>query len=194
MFSLIYNVKNGGNLPKGHEAFAKEVYARLQQCVLLQQIFLPHSDIHHAETTVFRDAVGFRELYESFGGDVALKESRNLELAQILNFAEAFFGNTQPINSFSLDEVTDSRRDEWLPIMHVGSNADYSQFADAIRRNRSEAFKAMQGLTKVWADRKPSFNDVLENEFSAFGAIKKESLIECHRKLLNPDNDPMALL
>lgn len=194
MFSLIYNVKNGGNLPKGHEAFAKEVYARLRRCVLLQQIFLPHSDIHHDETTVFHSAVDFRGLYKFFGGDVSLKDRRNVELAQILDFAEAFFDGKEPEVSFSLDEVADDPRDAWLPDMHVGVRADYSQFADDIRRVRGEVHEAMKNLAQSWAENKPSFDDILESEFAAFGPTKKASLAQRFQKVLNPEPDPMALL
>lgn len=119
MFSLIYNVKNDGNLPLGHEAFAKEVYARLRLCVQLHQIFLPHSYIHHDETTIFNRVTDLRMLYEFFGGNVSLKDHRSVELAQILGFTEAFYDGKEPEISRSLDEVTDSSRDDWLPDMSV---------------------------------------------------------------------------
>jgi len=194
MFSLIYNVKNNGNLPLGHEAFAKEVYDLLKCCVRLQQIFLPHSDIHHDETTVFHSATDFRMLYEFFGGNVTLKDHGSIELVQILEFLKAFFDNKEPEISFSLDEVTDSSRDEWLPDMHVGVRADYSQYADGIRIFRGEVHEGMKNLAETWAEKKPSFEDVLENEFAAFGRVKKTSLEECRLKVSNPMSNPMYLL
>lgn len=126
MFSMIYNVKNEGNLPKGHEAFAKEVYALLRRCVLLQQVVLPHSDIHHNETTVFHSPIDLRGMYEFFGGDVSLMDSRDVELLQDIQFAKAYFDGKEPELSLNLDAIADSRRNEWLPDMHIGVPADYS--------------------------------------------------------------------
>ena len=195
MFSLIYNVKNDGKLPKGHEAFAKEVYELLRRCVLLQQIILPHSDIHHDETTVFHSPIDLRGLYQFFGGDVSLRDRRDVELAQNIKFAEAFFDGKEPEVTFDLDEVADSDRDNWLPDMHVGVRADYSQFADNIRKVRGETHDALKRLAKTWADTKPSFKDVLEREFLSIGPSKKEAFARWFERVIHPDpSDPLALL
>jgi hypothetical protein len=154
MFSMIYNVKNDGNLPKGHEGFAKEVYTLLRRCVLLQQVFLPHSDIHHDETTVFHSPIDLRGLYEFFGGDVSLMDSRDVELLQDIQFAKAHFDSAEPAVSLDLDEITDSRRNEWLPDMHVDVRADYSQFAEQIRTVRDEVHDAMKQLADTWLRRR----------------------------------------
>lgn len=195
MFSMIYNVKNDGNLPKGHEGFAKEVYALLRRCVLLQQIFLPHSDIHHDETTVFHSPIDLRGLYEFFGGDVSLMDSRDVELLQDIQFAKAFFDAAEPAVSLDLDEIADRRRNEWLPDMHVGVRADYSQFADHIRTVRGEVHDAMKQLADTWLEKKVTFADVLESEFSAIGPTKKQAFAKWFEEVSNPDpNDPLALL
>lgn len=195
MFSLIYNVKNDGNLQKGHEAFAKEVYDLLRRCVLLQQIFLPHSDIHHDETTVFHSPIDLRGLYEFFGGDVSLRDGRDVELSQTLTFARAFFDDEEPEMSFDLDEVTDSNRDDWLPDMHISVRADYSQFADEIRRVRGDTHEAMKHLADSWAEKKPAFDEVLEREFMLIGQSKKEAFSRWLQAVSNPDpSDPLALL
>jgi hypothetical protein len=195
MFSLIYNVKNDGNLPKGHEAFAKEVYLLLRRCVLLQQIILPHSDIHHDETTVFHSPIDLRGLYQFFGGDVSLRDRRHVELGQNIKFAEAFFDGKEPEVIFDLDEVADSDRDNWLPHMHVGVRADYSQFADNIRKVRGEAHEEMKRLAQTWADTKPSFRDVLESELVSIGPNKKEAIARWFVRAIYPDpSDPLALL
>lgn len=194
MFSMIYNVKNQGNLPKGHEAFAKEVYALLRRCVLLQQVFLPHSDIHHDETTVFHSPIDLRGLYEFFGGDISLMDSRNVELMQDIQFANAYFDSAEPAISFDIDEIADSRRNEWLPDMHVGVRADYSQFADHIRTVRGEVHDAMKQLADTWLKKKVTFADVLESEFSAIGQTKKQALARWLEEVSNPDpSDPLAL-
>lgn len=195
MFSLIYNVKNDGNLPKGHEAFAKEVYRLLRRCVLLQQVFLPHSDIHHDETTVFHSSIELRSLYEFFGGDVSLKDRRDIELSQNLIYAEAYFDDEKPKLSFELDEVSDSNRDDWLPDMHIGVRTDYSQFADEIRKARGETHEAMKILADQWANSKPTFEAVLEHEFQSIGPNKKQAFANWYQEASTPNpNDPLAVL
>lgn len=194
MFSMIYNVKNEGNLPKGHEAFAKEVYGLLRRCVLLQQVFLPHSDIHHDETTVFHSPIDLRGLYEFFGGDVSLMDSRNVELLQDIQFAKAYFDGKEPEVSLDVGEISDSRRNEWLPDMHVGVRADYSQFADRIRVLRGETHDAMKQLAQTWLENKATFSVVLENEFSAIGPTKKQAFAKWFEEVSSPDpSDSLAL-
>ena len=195
MFSMIYNVKNEGNLPKGHEAFAKDVYALLRRCVLLQQIFLPHSDIHHDETTVFHSPIDLRGLYRFFGGDISLMDSRDVELLQNIQFAKAYFDTAEPAVSLDIDEIADRRRNEWLPDMHVGVRTDYSQFTDHIRTVRGEVHDAMKQLADTWLANHETFSNVLESEFSAIGPVKKQAFANWFEEVSNPDpGDPLALL
>jgi len=176
LFSGIYKVRNSGRLPEGHEAFVKEVSERLARCVLLQQVVLPHSDIHRRETIVYAQGKVLREFYEIFGGGVELKNRQSIELAQTLKFAEAFFGGHEPEISFSLDDVTDKSRDDWLPTIHIGVSADYSGFAPDIRRVRGEGHVDLKGLVETWVKKRPSFSTVLEHEFSQFSAVKINAL------------------
>ena len=194
MFSMIYNVENGGNLPKGHEAFAKEVYALLRRCVLLQQVFLPHSDIHHDETTVFHSPIDLRGLYKFFGGDVSVMDSHDVELLQNIQFAKAYFEGVTPEVSLDIDEIASSRRNVWLPDMHVGVRSDYSQFADHIRTVRREVHDALKQLVETWVKNRASFADVLESEFAAIGPTKRQALANWFEEVSNPDpSDPLAL-
>lgn len=193
MFSMIYNVKNDGNLPKGHQAFAREAYNLLRRCVLLQQVFLPHSDIHHDETTVFHSPIELRGLYEFFGGDVSLTDSRDVQLLQNFQFAKAFFDGKEPEVSFGIDEISNSRRNDWLTDMHIDVRADYSQFADHIRIVRGEVHDAMKQLASTWLEKKAKFADVLESEFSSIGPTKKQAFARWFEEASNPDpNDPLA--
>ena len=176
MFSGIYKARNNGRLLDGHEAFVKEVNERLRRCVLLQQVVLPHSHIHHRETIVYAQGKDLREFYEVFGGDVELKDGESIQLAQTLKFAEAFFGDHEPEISFSLDEVTDKSRDDWLPTIHIGVSADYSGFAPDIRRVRDEGHADLKALVETWVKKRPSFSTVLEHEFSQFSAVKINAL------------------
>lgn len=194
MFSMIYNVKNKGNLPKGHESFAKEAYALLRRCVLLQQVFLPHSNIHHDETTVFHSPMDLRGLYEFFGGNVSLMASHDVALLQSIQFAKAYFDGKEPEVSVDIDEIADSERNEWLADMHVGVRADYSQFADHIRTVRAEVHDALKQLAHTWLEKKATFEDILESEFSAIGPTKKEAFVNWFEEVSNPDqDDPLAL-
>ena len=194
MFSMMYNVKYKGNLPLGHEAFAKEAYVLLRRCVLLQQVFLPYSDIHHDETTVFRNPIDLRGLYEFFGGDVSLMDSRDGSRLQDTKYAKAYFDGTEPAISFEVDEIVTSPRNTWLPDMHVGLKTDYSQFADHIRTVRDEVHDALLHLASRWLEQKPTFADVLESELSAIGLSKSQALADWFDEASNPDpSDPLAL-
>ncbi|WP_148078751.1 hypothetical protein [Histidinibacterium lentulum] len=195
MFSMIYAIQNGGNLPKGHESFAKEVYALLRRCVVLQQVFLPHSDIHHDETTVFHSPIDLRGLYEFFGGDVSLMDSRDVELLQDIQFAKAYFDSAEPAVSFDLEQISDIERNEWLSDMFIDVRADYSQFADHIRAVRGEVHGAMRQIADSWLEKKATFANVLESEFSAIGPEKKRAFAKWFQDVLNPESkDPMLLL
>src|SRR4051812_37532016 len=77
IFSLLFRVEGGGRLPQGHEEFARELYERIRRVILLQQVVLPHSDVHHDETTVFHSANELRAAYERIGGDARLKNTRD---------------------------------------------------------------------------------------------------------------------
>ena len=195
MFSTIYNVENKGNLQKGHEAFAKEVHRLLRRCVLLQQVFLPDSDIHHDETTVFRNSVGLRSSYEFFGGGISLMDSHDIKLRQNIQFAKAYFDDTEPVVTFDIDEITRDRRNVWLPQMHVSVPIDYSQFADHIRNVRSEVYDLIKDIAENWFKKKVSFENILEDEFLAIGRVKIQEFLKWCHKGLNPDpNDLQALI
>src|SRR5215207_3510632 len=82
IFSLLFQVEGGGRPPQGHEEFAREFYRRVRRVVLLQQVVLPHSDVHNDETNVFHSANELRAAYERIGGDARLKNTRDVELMQ----------------------------------------------------------------------------------------------------------------
>ena len=79
--------------------------------------------------------------------------------------------------------------------MHVGVRADYSQFADQIRTVRGEVHEAIKQLADSWLEKKATFEDILESEFSAIGPTKKQALAKWFEEVLNPDpKDPLALV
>ncbi|MDW5318146.1 hypothetical protein [Rhizobium sp. PL01] len=189
VFSLLFNVVSGGRLPVGNEAFATKLHERLRRLVLLQQIILPHSDIHRDETTVFHSAMELREAYEFIGGDISLSDTSTVELEQALDAADAYLNGTPLSLSLSVDEVLESKRNEWLSDMHISVRSDYSQFADGLRKMRDEAHGDMEKLAARWAAEKPTFNDVLKVELDAVLAGKVGALAATERKKSSADPD-----
>lgn len=189
VFSLLFNIVSGGRLPVGHEAFAKELHGRLRRLVLLQQIILPHSDIHRDETTVFHSAMELREAYQFIGGDVSLSDTSTIELEQVLRAADAYLNSTPLSLNLSVDAVLESKRNEWLSDMHISVRSDYSQFADGLRKMRDEAHGEMEKLAARWAAEKPTFDDVLKVELDAVLAGKVSALISTEGKKFSADPD-----
>jgi hypothetical protein len=187
VFSLLFNVASGGRLQLGHEAFATELHERLRRLVLLQQIILPHSDIHRDETAVYHSAMELREAYEFIGGDVSLSDTSDIELEQVLDAADAYLNGTPLSLNLSVDEVLESQRNEWLSDMHISVRSDYSQFANSLRKMRDEAHGEMEKLAARWAAEKPTFDDVLKLELDAVLAQKVDALAATERKRSSAD-------
>lgn len=189
VFSLLFNVVSGGRLPAGHEVFATELHKRLRRLVLLQQIILPHSDIHRDETTVFHSAMELREAYEFIGGDVSLSDTSTIELSQVMAAAHAYLNGTPLSVNLSVDEVLESNRNEWLSDMHISVRSNYSQFADGLRKMRDEAHREMEKLAARWATDKPNFDDVLKVELDEVLDAKVGALVASERKKSSADPD-----
>lgn len=182
VFSTIFKIKAGGQAPLGQADFYHELIPLLRRVVLLQQAILPHSDLHSNETIVFRDPRGLREAYEKIGGDFSLRNSRDVELNQILAFAQAFRDAAEPQLNLSPDEILQGTRNDWLPDMRISVNVNYDQFADGIRRNRDKGFAALGELVAAWADEKPPFRELLRRE-SQFGKHRRAALDEVMRRI-----------
>jgi len=176
-FSLLFSIRSGGRLPRGHEEFAREMHRRLKRLVLLQQTILPHSDIHRDETTVFRQADALREAYEIIGGDVAFTDRHSIEQVQVFEYSRAYLEDRDPNLNFDVDEVLEDERNEWLPNMHIGVHLDYSQFAAELRESRDSGHTAMMRLVDQWVTGRPTFDAVLKNELNAFASERMNGLI-----------------
>lgn len=187
-FSLLFNVESGGNLPKGHEGFSVEMHRRLRRLVNLQQALLPHSDIHHEETIVYRKAIELRHAYEFIGGDSRFVDSRQIELNQTFAAAKAFVQNTELALDTSADEVIEGERNGWLPLMHISVRSDYSVFADELRRERDSLSADFFRLSEIWRTNRPTFAQVLENEQASTATSKLSALrkSEAARRSDNP--------
>jgi hypothetical protein len=175
MFSAIFKIKAGGRAPLGHQDFYDELIPLLRRVVLLQQAILPHSDLHSNETIVFHDPRGLRDAYEDIGGDASLRDSRDIEIDQVFAFVRAFRDGGEPMLTLSPDEILQGSRNDWLPDMRISVNADYSQFAAGIRRERDKGFAALSEVVVAWADEKPPFHELLRRE-SQFGKHRRTAL------------------
>jgi hypothetical protein len=193
IFSLLFQVEGGGRLPMGHEEFARELYSRLRRVVLLQQVVLPHSDVHHDETIVFHSPNELRAAYERIGGDACLMDTRDVERMQMSEYAEAYIEQREPTLSFEVDEVLESHRNDWLPDLHIHVNANYDRFAEGIRENRARSHEGMQRLVEKWAAERPTFEQLLDLELRAFFGRPQAFLIAFQNvERAATSDDPMA--
>ena len=182
MFSAIFKIKAGGRAPLGHQDFYDVLIPLLRRVVLLQQAIFPHSDLHSNETIVFHDHRGLRDAYEEIGGDVSLRDSRDIELDQVFAFARAFRDCREPVLALSPDEILQGSRNDWLPDMRISVNADYSQFAAGIRRERDKGFAALSEVVVAWAEEKPPFQKLLRRELQ-FGKHRRTALAAVMQRL-----------
>lgn len=195
VFSAIFKIKAGGRAPLGHHDFYDELIPLLRRVVLLQQAILPHSDLHSNETIVFRDPRGLRDAYEDIGGGASLRDSRDIELNQVLAFARAFRDGGEPLLMMTPDEILRGSRNDWLPDMRISVNTDYSQFAEGIRRERDKGFAALSEVVLAWAEEKPPFSKLLRRE-SQFGNHRRTALATVMQRVANAGGggDGMELL
>ena len=170
IFSHLFQVEAGGRLPPGHEDFVQQLHRQLRRVILLQQVVLPHSDIHHDETTVFHSANDLRAAYKRFGGDVRLIDTQNIERAQMAEYAKAFLEKREPKPLFDVDDALANSRNRWLEDLHIHVKVNYQMFADAKRNQRDRAHDKMQGLVQLWQTQRPTFEDLLNRELHSFFA------------------------
>ena len=195
IFSILFRVASGGRLPPGHEDFSKELFRKLRKLVLLQQIVLPHSNLHSDETIVFQSPEELRKAYEILGGDIAFTNSYDVEASQIFEFCSAYIEKREPKINFDVDEVLENEKDVWLSDMHIGIQSDYSRFADGIRSNRDRTNDAMQELFAHWSREKPAFDSVVDRELKAFGTSRRKILLSAVKRSIEAASagDSMAI-
>jgi hypothetical protein len=193
IFSLLFQVQCGGRLPSGHEEFARALYRGVRRGVLLQQVVLPHSDVHQDETIVFHSANELRAAYELIGGDASLKNTREVERMQMWEYVQAYIEQREPALSFDVDEVLETDRNDWLPDMHIHVNANYEMFADSIRENRDRSHEGIKRLIEQWAAERPNFEKLLDQELRSFFARQQALLVAIQNlQRAATSDDPMA--
>ena len=178
--SNIYKIQAGETLKQPHvHAFWVEFSQQIRRAQMSQAVIFPASDIHHDETIVSRFPSELRIAHEIFGGDTSFKNSRSLLLNQEIAFADAFIkGQPAPDFAFNVDDALEGRRNEWLPHIHITTNADYSSFADGLRNSRDRLHTAMLPLFEGWQKEKPAFEIVLKRELAGYGQGRFESLVK----------------
>lgn len=179
--SALFQIERKGRSLGKHQAFWEEAHRLTQKLVLLQQIVMPHSDIHHNETVVSPFAKDLRECYEHLGGDVRLLDTEDVEHALTEAYVRAYLTNTEPDVDYSPASVLAEPANRWLEDMRVSVNMDYSQFAEGTREGVARTSEAVEGLIAGWAEEKPSFAAVLEREQAAFGSSRRHALLHFGR-------------
>jgi hypothetical protein len=167
-FSELFKLKGGKRREDKLTDFWQELDELLFRAVHLQQIVLPHSDIHHSETLVSPWPQELCRAYEAIGGDLSFDDTRDIEMRQIAEFASAFLESREPAVKLDVDEIIRGRRNDWLPDMRITVNTDYSQFAEGTRRGREESGWSVTDLMEGWRERGLGFDEVLEIELSAY--------------------------
>lgn len=178
VFSNLFHLENEEREIKGNAAFWKEVHKRLKNLVLLQQILLPHSDVHHLETLVSIYSNDLRKCYEHIGGDARLIDTNQLSLHHSRELMVAFIDNRPPRIERGPDQVLERERNTWLDDMHISVNADYSQFEDAQRASNDRSEASLNNLVAFWQREKPSYKEVLELELGTHARERKRTVLE----------------
>lgn len=171
--SQIFKIKTDTYPPDApHHAFWAKVAELLEQCVLLQQLLCPSSDIHRDESMVFARGDELSLAHEMLGGDTSFQASSEIEGDQVWTYLRAFVSDTEPELDFSVDKILHGHRNEWLSRLHITAAMDWTRFAKRVRDQRELSADQMTPLYEHWrADPKTSFKSVLKTELD-FGSSR----------------------
>lgn len=181
-FSELHKLRARTRREDKHTAFWSKVSDLINEAVLLQQIILPHSNIHHDETIVSPFAQALRDTQEHIGGDVSFVSTNEIQLDQMKAFAEAFATGTEPTLEFDVDDILDDERNEWLNDIRISVPVDWSGFAPETRAQRNRTGIAISELIDRWTAKGMGFNDVLNQELNAYHQSRLEGLREAQRR------------
>jgi hypothetical protein len=176
--SGIFKVKSGIR-SVGDRNF--ETWQRVERAVnrasLLQCAIFPQSSIHRDETIVWEHGNELTIAHEMLGGETKFKDHHDVELAQILEFAQAYVDKSQPHVSFNVDDILEGDRNSWLPDLHITADMDWSAVADEVRASASSTASEWKLLYETWKEKKPTFEQVFANELNSLRAAKEVKLI-----------------
>lgn len=195
-FSELFKVKAGTRRADAHDGFWQELYGKVRRVLLLQQAVFPTSDVHSGETIVSPFPKDLRNASEAIGGTASFIDTDEVTFMQVWECFTAYRQNRGPTFSTDVDDVLRTRRNTWLPDMRVFVNADYSQFADGLRRGTNRSADRMTSLVAYWQDKRPPFEDVLRSEIENYGAGRTTVLryLMDLKDELEQSNNPLALL
>lgn len=170
VISEIFKVKEGKRRPGApHAAFWNDANDLLDQAIRRQQIICPASDIHRDETMVYRDGKALALAHEMMGGDTSFEDTTTITHRQIYQHLQAYQkGEDPPPFNCDVDEILHGERNAWLPDLHITVNTDWSGFVENTRSARDKSAQEFAPLFDEWADDKPTFESVLNNELGAF--------------------------
>lgn len=144
----------------------------------MQQILLPHSDVHHSETLASIYSNDLRKCYEHIGGDARLLDTNQIELDHNRELQAAYIERRAPKIERGPDHVIEKGRKEWLNDIHISVNADYSQFKDGQRVSNERSSASLNNLVSYWQNEKPSYDDVIELELGTHAKERKKSVLQ----------------
>lgn len=176
-FSELHKLRSGQRRNDKWTTFWAEANDLLNQAMLLQQIVLPHSNIHHSETIVSPFSQELRDTQEQIGGDISFVNTDQVQLLQIEEFARAFFDNDKPTVKFNVDDVLEGARNNWLPDMRISVGMNWSSFVEETRQVRDQSHAAITSLVEGWRTSNVGFDEVLERELGAYLQSRQQAIL-----------------
>jgi hypothetical protein len=196
--SELYKIKEDKRRPGApSEQFWRDFYSLANHAYLRQQVIFPVSNLHSDETIVWHSPAELRLAHEMFSGETSFIDTHEIATEQEWEFAIAYLKNEKPpALNFDVDEVLTGDRNVWLPIFHIDVNSDYSMFAPNLRQERLRAESSLKRLADGWAERRPSFDQILKHELVSYGPAIRQALREQVTKARAAfvSNDPSSIL
>ncbi|MET3997522.1 hypothetical protein BjapCC829_28650 [Bradyrhizobium barranii] len=196
--SELYKTKSKTRKPgAAHEKFWQDCYAAANRAYLRQQVIFPISNLHADETIVWHSPEELRLAHEMFSGETSLERTEVIAAEQEWQFAEAYIKKQPaPAISFNVDDILTGERNVWLPVFHINVNSNMSIFAPGIRSDRATAEASLQDLADQWAQKKPTFDEVLKHELNAYGPAMRQALVAQIKRneAAMASNDPSSVL
>jgi hypothetical protein len=177
-FSELHKLRAGTRREDKWSDFWSEVDTLLNRAVLLQQVVLPHSNIHHQETIVSPFAGALKETQEAIGGDIAFVNTDEIQLRQVEEYVRAYFVGDEPKIVFNIDDVLQGKRNDWLPDMRISAGMDWSRFAPEMRDRRANTHAEIASLIEGWRQSEFGFDQVIERELGAYFESRQQALLQ----------------
>lgn len=178
--SNVYKVSTGTLRESAtNRSFWIRLHDAVQRAYLLQQAVFPASNIHDDETLVAESiADGLSLAHDMLSGDTEFHRVEDIVMAQVWAFAEAYAdGRPPPDLDFSVDDILDGERNDWIPELHISTNMSFTQFAPGVRAGRDATASEFQALAAHWAQEKPSFTTVLARELNSMASANRGAVL-----------------